>query len=122
MTKKILIIDDEEHDRKAMSVVLEKEGYSDISCAETGRVGVEIAKSFKPDFIVIDVVLPDIDGFDVCKKIKNIKGFKAKIIMITGHLDAVNAKKARASGADELIEKIPGFGNIVQTIANILRR
>lgn len=122
MEKKILIVDDEEQDRKAMAAVLEKEGYGNVVCTDTGKNAVEITKTSKPDVIVIDVVLQDIDGFDLCKLIRSLEGNKPKIIMITGHIDAVNAEKARASGADELILKVPGFGNIGQTINNITNK
>jgi len=119
MSKKILIIDDEEQDRDAMAAVLKREGCAEISCADSGESGIEKAKSFKPDIVLIDVVLQDTDGFEVCKQIKAIEGTRAKVIMITGHLDAVDAEKARTSGADEIIEKILGFKNISQTINNL---
>ncbi|MFH1593597.1 MAG: response regulator [Candidatus Omnitrophota bacterium] len=118
--KKILVIDDEEQDRKSMALVLEKQGYKEITCADTGEKGIEMALSIKPDVIVIDVVLQNCDGFDVCKRIKDAKELSSKIIMITGHLDAIDANKARHSGADEIIEKIPGFENVGRTINNIL--
>ena len=119
MSKKILIIDDEGPDRKGMAIALARDGYNEILVADTGEAGVEIAKSFMPDVILIDVVLRSVDGFDVCKQIKAIEGMKAKIIMITGHLDAINAQKARTSGADEIIEKTVGFANISQTIEGL---
>lgn len=116
-----MIIDDEELDRKAMVIVLEKAGYSEIECAETGQSGIEKVKSFKPDIIVIDVVLTDMDGFDACTQIKTLEEVNPKVIMITGHLDMVNAKKAVASGADEIIEKEPGYGNICKTIDTLTK-
>jgi len=122
VNNRVLIIDDEELDRKAMVVALKKAGYSEIECAETGRSGIEKAQSFKPDIIVIDVVLTDMDGFDACTQIKTLEGVKPKVIMITGHLDMVNAKKAVASGADEIIEKEPGYGNICRTIDAITKK
>ena len=122
-SRKILIIDDEEQDRKSMALALERAGYSKISTASTAQEGVGIAKSFKPDVVLIDIVLPNADGFDVCKEIKAVKGMKAKVvIMITGHLDAIDANKARSSGADEIIEKIPGFKNISSTISSISKK
>lgn len=123
LNKKILIIDDEEADRKSISLALVKEGFEDVSSASNADEGLQAAQTLKPDIIVIDVVLPNgkgLDGFDLCKQIKSIKGLDAtRIIMITGHLDAVNAEKARSSGADEIIEKIPGFKNISKTITSL---
>ena len=118
MDKKILIIDDEEQDRKAMAVALKKSGYTEILFAENGESGVEAAKLFDPDIILIDVVLQNVDGFDICIEMREAN-VRAKIIMVTGHLDAVNAKKAVKSGADEIIEKEAGYNNIHPTIQDI---
>ena len=121
--KKILIIDDEEQDRKSMAVALQRAGYGEISTAASAKDGLEIAKTFKPDVVLVDIVLPNADGFDVCKEIKAIKGADAKVvIMITGHLDAIDANKARSSGADEIIEKTPGFENISPTISSLSKK
>ena len=120
MSKKILIIDDVSQDRKGMAIALEKQGYHDIIFAETDQEGIEKAKSLKPYVILVDVVLRGVDGFDVCKEIKAIEGLEAKIIMITGHLDAIEAAKARTSEADEIIEKIPGYVNIGKTIQRVV--
>ena len=119
MSKKILIIDDEGSDRKGISIALGKEGYSEIIVADTGDAGVQMAKSFSPDIILIDVVLQGMDGFDVCRQIKEDGECQAKIIMITGHLDAVDAEKARKSSANEIIEKTVSFENISQVIAKL---
>jgi len=122
VSKKILVIDDDDQDRKAMTIALQRDGYDEVTSAKNGAQGFEIVKSFKPDIIVIDVVLKDIDGFDLCRQIKLLEGFNGKIIMVTGHLDAVNAKKARKSGTDELLEKTLDFENINQTINNLFRQ
>jgi len=120
MSKKILIIDDEGSDRKAMSLALGKAGYTEIMVADSAESGLQLTEAFKPDIILVDVLLyQDVDGFDVCMEIKKTKGITAKIIMITGHLDAVNAEKARKSGADEIIEKSVTFENIAETINKV---
>jgi len=120
MSKKILIIDDEGSDRKAMSLALNKAGYSEIMVADSADSGIQMAEAFSPDVILIDVVLhQEVDGFDVCVKIKEAESIKAKIIMVTGHLDAINVEKARKSGADEILEKRVTFDNLAETIARL---
>ena len=101
-----------------MAVALKKSGYTEILFAENGERGVETAKSFDPDIILIDVVLQSVDGFDVCIEMREAD-INSKIIMVTGHLDAVNAKKAVKSGADEIIQKEAGYNNIHPTIQNL---
>lgn len=119
MNPKILIIDDESADRKAMAVILEREGYRDLLFAETAAQGLEFARAHKPDIIFIDVVLDHgIDGFDICIQLRQ-EGCSSKIIMETGHLEAIIAQKARTSGANEIIEKRAGFENLGETIKNI---
>ena len=104
-----------------MAVALAREGYTDVMVADTGDAGLEMAQSFQPDVILIDVVLKDVNGLDICKKIRDLKDVKGKVIMITGHLDAVNAQKATSCGADEIIEKTIGFTNIGTTIRTLLK-
>jgi len=121
-SKKILIIDDEMRDIKAMTVVLERAGYSNIFSSETEEDGIKKVMSLKPDVVLIDVLLKNTNGFDVCKKIRDIPGSQNKIIMITGHLDAVDANKATHSGAEEIIEKTLGYTNLVPAINAILKK
>ncbi len=116
---KILIIDDEGPDRKGMAIALAREGYTDILLADTGEAGIEMARTFQPDVVLVDIVLKGADGLDVCRNIRGIAGFKARVIMVTGHLDAVDVKKATSCGADEIIEKTVGFSNIGATIRGL---
>jgi len=116
---KLLIIDDNDQDRKGMTVALHKAGYREIMSAGTEAEGVALARTFLPDIVIVDCVLIRADGFDVCREIKSIKGLNSKIIVITGHLEAVDAAKARKSGADELLEKTVEFRNIHETIQRL---
>jgi diguanylate cyclase len=119
MGKKVLIVDDDDQDRKGMAIALGKAGYEEILFAETAKEGFQKAMELKPDIVLIDVVLQNVDGFDVCKQIRNEPGIHPKIIMITGHLDAINAQKARTSGANEIVEKTAGFKNIGKVIESL---
>ena len=119
MIKQILLIDDEEQDRLGMTIALKKDGYTDLRFAPTAEDGLALAASLNPDLIFIDVVLNNnIDVFDLCQQLRSA-GNKAKIIMVTGHLDAVNVKKARVSGANEIVEKIVGFKNLAVAIKQV---
>lgn len=116
MSKKIIIIDDNQQDRDAIAVALNREGFEDILFSELGQEGLEKVKANAPEIILIDVVLKNVDGFDICSKIRAIEGYDPKIIMVTGHLDAVDAEKARTSGANEIMEKTPGFKNLGEVV------
>ena len=117
--KKILIIDDEAQDRKSVELILTREGFDQLAFAVNGQEGIEQVRSFRPDIAIIDVVLPDMDGFDVCFTIKKEMRGIVKVLMITGHLDAVNVKKARISGADEILEKRANYPGLIQMITTL---
>ncbi len=113
-------MDDNEQDLKAIGIVLQKAGFSDIlfaSCAEDGLRWVDI---YHPDMILIDVVLRNVDGFDVCKKIRSDSTLRNRIIMVTGHLEAVDVQKARTSGADEIVEKRAGYQMLLETVKRLM--
>ncbi|MFH1359740.1 MAG: response regulator [Candidatus Omnitrophota bacterium] len=105
MIKKILIVEDNEVDRKLMLRALISAGYAnDIYVADSGEKGVERFKDNKPDVVVLDTVLPGMDGFETCKRIKDIDQ-NANIIILTGEMGALNREKAKEAGANEYIAK-----------------
>ena len=118
--EKVLIVDDNEQDRKIMRRVLGKAGYEEIFIAKTGEEGVDKAKSEKPDFIILDTILPGIDGFEVCRQIREAQGqTTSKIIIMTGSVDAVDAVKARRVGADDYCVKTSDCLPLVNAIKNL---
>ncbi|MFH1867416.1 MAG: response regulator [Candidatus Omnitrophota bacterium] len=120
MNKKILIIDDNEQDRKIMERFLKKAGYEDIITAETGEEGVGKAQSDSPDLAVIDTILPGINGFEVCQQIRERCGLeKPKIIVMTGSVDAIDAVKAKKAGADDYCVKTSDCAPLLEAANNI---
>lgn len=112
-------MDDDEQDRRAMGIVLQKAGFSDILYAASAEDGLQWVDVYHPDIILIDVVLKNVNGFDVCRQVREKKDLKNKIIMVTGHLEAVEAQKARTSGADEIVEKMPDFKILAETVKSM---
>lgn len=70
--KKILLIDDEEDILQLLETVLKKEGFSLIYKASTGQQGIELCRVEQPDHIVLDIMLPDMDGFEVCRRLREM--------------------------------------------------
>jgi DNA-binding response OmpR family regulator len=116
VSKTLLIIDDSKKDRELMRLFLKPLEYPEIFEAETGEQGVMVSTQHKPDIIILDTILPDIDGFETCRRIRAIDGLKSKIVMCTGDIDAINALKARQSGADEYCVKTPNFDALLERI------
>lgn len=116
MSKKVLIIDDNEQDRKIITRYLSQAGFKDIVSAETGADGIAQASQNNPDIIVLDTVLPGMDGFEICHEIKHVKKLKATVIMMTGRIDAVDATKARKMGADDYCVKTSDCAVIIEAV------
>lgn len=119
---KILIIDDNAQDRKIMERFLNKAGFAKILFAEKGEEGIEKARSERPDLVIIDTLLPGIDGFEVCQQIRQIQGLSMlKIIIITGFIDAIDAVKAKRMGADDYCVKTSDFAPLIESLKELLK-
>ncbi len=119
MSKKILIIEDSPTVLNMLKSVFEGEGY-EIVTALTGEEGLEKQQDQTPDLIILDTVLPGIDGFEVCKKIREDKDSEAlKIIIMTGNVDAIDAMKALEVGADDYCAKTTDFSPIVEAVKKL---
>lgn len=112
MIKKLLIIDDETNIRILITRFLEEafeDSISDktfeIHKAPNGEIGLQIAEKEKPDLILSDVMMPKIDGYEVCRKIKNDLRFKTFFILITAKGQKFDKSKGIEVGCDEYITK-----------------
>jgi len=120
MKKKVLIIDDNDQDRKIIKRFLDKAGFKDLIFAENGEEGVKKAKSEKPDLVITDTMLPGINGFEVCRQVKAIPGPAIpKVIVVTGSVDAVDAGKARSAGADDYVVKVSDLTALVSAVEKL---
>ena len=103
--KKILVIEDEATLQRALSEVLSKEGY-EVVFALDGSKGLELAQKENPDLILLDIILPKMDGFEVLKKIKeNDEISKIPIIILTNLSDVNDIQKALDLGATTYLVK-----------------
>ncbi len=100
---KILVIDDDQSIRKTLSSYLKKLNY-EVYSAENGIQGIEIAKSELPDLVITDIKMPEADGFEVLKKVKELDPH-IHVIMITAFDDMHSTVKAMQQGAYDYIEK-----------------
>ncbi len=118
---KILLIDDSAQDRKIISRQLSQAGFSEIELAETGEDGVAKARNSEFDLVISDTILPGMDGFEVCKSIREASGpDKPKIIVMTGAIDAVNAVKARKLGANDYCAKTSDGAPLLEAVKKLI--
>ena len=119
MDKKILIVDDEKPIVDILKFNLEKEGYKTIE-AYDGEQAVEMALESKPDLIILDVMLPKMDGFSVCKKIR--QKLTCPIIMLTAKEEVVDKIIGLELGADDYMTKPFSIRELTARIKANLRK
>lgn len=103
---KILIVEDEEHINRLIELVLISDGYYRVKKAFDGLEALKIINEDKPDLILLDVMLPELDGFSLCKKIKASKDLPhIQIIMLTAKKMEEDVLKGFESGAIDYISK-----------------
>lgn len=119
--KKILIVDDEADMRVMFSTRLEISNFEVIE-AEDGEEGLEKAKKEKPDLIVLDLMLPKINGFEVCRMLKFDDAYKDIPIIVLSALSQQNEReKAAQCGADAYFIKPFDLGLLVTKIESLLK-
>ena len=116
---KVLVVEDNRDNMEVMRTTLTHFGYEIVE-AVNGKEGIEKAKAVKPDLIIVDTVLPGLDGFGICKTIRQTLDLKnVKIIIITGFIDAVDAVMARRMGADEYVVKTEDYTELIEVITKL---
>ena len=119
--KKILIADDNENIREALTYLLEDEGYS-LSMAKDGAETLVRVREVHPDILFLDIMMPEINGYDVCRIIKNDPELKRiYVIMLTAKGQVAEQERGRAAGADEYIVKPFSPMEILAKIKDILK-
>jgi two-component system alkaline phosphatase synthesis response regulator PhoP len=120
--EKILIVDDEEHIIELLQFNLLNAGY-EVLIANNGIDAVKIAKTEKPSLLLLDLMLPGIDGFDVCKEIKRDNEMrKTSIIMLTAKGEELDKILGLELGADDYITKPFSVRELLARVKAVLRR
>ena len=120
MTQKILIIDDEKDIVETLQFTLEVEGYQ-CQTAFDGEEGLRLAKEISPDLIILDVMMPGLDGFSVCKKLRE-RSDSLGIIMLTAKSQEMDKVNGLMLGADDYITKPFSPSELMARVDAIYRR
>jgi len=122
MKNKILIVEDDHSTVELLKVTLELEGF-DIAIAYDGIDALRKVEREKPDLIVLDVMIPGVDGFEVCQLLKhNLKFMNIPIIMVTAKVRREDRAIGLERGADDYITKPFEPGMLVERIKKFLRK
>ncbi|GAB0168009.1 response regulator transcription factor [Lysinibacillus sp. CTST325] len=119
MSKKILLVEDEKHIARFVELELKHEGY-DVFVAFDGREGLELASSDHFDVLLLDVMLPGINGIEICRRIRTQS--KVPIILLTARDAVMDRVAGLDAGADDYIVKPFAIEELLARIRTILRR
>jgi len=119
MSKKILIVEDEKTIVDIIAFNLNKEGY-DVIYAYDGKTGLELALTENPELILLDVMMPQMDGYEVCKAVR--KKSQVPIIMLTARAEEVDKVLGLELGADDYVTKPFGIRELLARVKANLRR
>jgi DNA-binding response OmpR family regulator len=117
--KRILVVEDEAKLRRVLVDFLESEGY-EVVVATDGEAGLELACTQKPDVLILDVMLPKMNGFDVCRSLRE-RGLRTPILMITAKGEETDKVLGLELGADDYITKPFGLKELNARVRARLR-
>lgn len=117
--EKILVVDDDHNICELLRLYLEKEGF-EVAIANDGRKAIETFKKENPDLILLDIMLPELDGWQVCREIR--KTSQCPIIMLTAKGEVVDKVLGLELGADDYVVKPFETKEVVARIKAVLRR
>src|SRR5512135_511445 len=105
VAQKILVVDDDRDSLKLIGLMLQRRGYQ-ISVAQTGAQALVKAENESPDLIILDVMMPDIDGYEVCRRLRvNPQTARLPIIMFTAKTQVTDKVAGFQAGADDYLTK-----------------
>ncbi len=115
----VLVVDDEPRYLKLLRFNLEQSNYQ-VATAATGEEAVQGAASGNPDLVLLDLRLPDIDGYEVCRRIREFSS--APVIMVTAKAEVVDKVRGLKAGADDYITKPFSADELLARVETVLRR
>lgn len=119
MANKILVVDDEQTMLNTVRAYLEQEGYT-VQTAVNGRAALQTFRSFQPDLVVLDIMLPEIDGLEVLRQLR--QSSDVYVIMLTAKADEVDKVIGLGMGADDYVTKPFSPRELVARVKAALRR
>jgi two-component system OmpR family response regulator len=117
---RILVVDDEDNITFLLGSALRHFGF-EVKTAATGRAGIDAVADFAPDLLLLDVMLPDLDGFEVCRRIRQ-EGTKTPVLFLTARDATEDKVRGLTLGGDDYVAKPFSLEELVARIHAILRR
>ncbi len=120
--KTILVVDDETHIVEMMTTFLSLKGY-DVRGAHTGQSGLALALADPPDALLLDLMLPDLDGFEVCRQLRDVDELAhVPVLIISARTDPLSKQRAEDAGADAYFTKPVAMPQLISELEALLAR
>ncbi|KKL64895.1 hypothetical protein LCGC14_2160430 [marine sediment metagenome] len=121
-SRKILIVDDDPRIQAMLTKILSDQKYETETASSGFEAGAKVVK-FKPGLIILDLIMPEMDGFEVCRQIKeNPDTFHIKILAITGYDTEENREKIMEAGADDYMAKPMMIDSLLRHVENLMNK
>ena len=117
---KVLVVDDEPNIRELVQVALNFHGFA-VTTSATGEDALQLAEAYRPDLIVLDVLLPDIDGFEVCRRLRSVAN-DVPVIFLTARDATADTVTGLTIGGDDYITKPFSVEAMIARVRAVLRR
>jgi DNA-binding response OmpR family regulator len=117
---KVLVVEDDDYTRKGLAEILAGEGYQPIEAAD-GTEALELIASQGPDLVCLDIMMPGVDGYEVCRRIR-AQGIEVPVIFISAKGEEIDKVVGLELGADDFIVKPFGVREVVARIRAVTRR
>lgn len=122
MATKVLVVDDEFETVRLLSMLLEMNGYETFT-AINGELGLKEARDKSPEVVLLDIMMPDIDGFEVCRRLRaDAETAKIAVIMVTAHAAANIEELGKQAGADSVLRKPVQVDTLTSEIKSVLAK
>jgi DNA-binding response OmpR family regulator len=120
--RRVLIVDDEPNIVLSLEFLLRQQGY-EVSVARDGEEALAAAEDWRPDLMVLDVMLPGLDGFEVCRRLRERpENANLKILLLTARGREVERVRGLEEGADAYVRKPFSTRQLMRTVAELLGR
>lgn len=119
MAEKILVVEDEPSLQETLVYNLEKQGYA-VQAVNDGLISLDVARQFHPDLVILDVMLPGLDGFEVCRRLR--QEMNTSILMLTARVDEIDRVVGLEVGADDYMTKPFSMRELLARVKAQLRR
>lgn len=118
--ERLLLVDDEENLRSMLAAALRHSRF-DVELATTGRAALELVATVQPDLVVLDVMLPDLDGFEVCRRLRS-DGSRVPVLFLTARDGTEDKVRGLTLGGDDYLVKPFSLEELVARVQAVLRR